>query len=791
MRFNSKTTSLFSILISFCFALTFQSCKVTNYPIDKPFVFQNKIFIKGNVAKDEKKRLTETLNNYWDDSLRANRVMQLGFIYKLRNPPTFDSNNISGSRVLMNAYLNSKGYYHSTIKPSFRFDTVKHQIRTTISFQISLGKNIKIDLVSYSMIDTTTSPPDSTLQKLTLLQAKNSLLQRNSPYTKESINSELDRLTNWYHQNGYYKFSRDNIYAIIDTVDAKLLTLSLNPFDEASLIASAEKNKNENPRWKIEISLREGRDSLALHQFHIGKIFYYPGLKNAYYNPDSTIQRKDFMTFTHKESTMYYTDEKFFFRPLREHTYLHNGELYNEELYFKTVNRLSQIGTWKQVDIKPQIRDNDSIDLYVFMVPEKKQSFTVDQEFSRNTGDIGSGNLLGIATNFSYKNRNIWKQSIQSLTSLRFGVELNINNNTQNTYSNSLLQTTQINLSHTYIFPRLIQPFTHWKSLDKLDNKRSLFSISGSYTDRKDLYGLRSLVTSWGYEWAKGNNTWLFKPINIELYKVDTLKGLDSLFKTTPFLRNSFRNGNVAGFSLSYSKTFTSNRDASKNHYIRLGYEQSGVLINQLIGSSSNIFNYNKLEAEYRYIKRYSKTEFASRFFAGVGLHGDQTMPVFKQYFMGGPNSMRAWGLRQLGLGSSLASDTTTSGYTDRFGDISIEANLEYRFTLGSVNGIKIGSAIYSDIGNVWNLKTTNNDPNATFSFNRLSKDIAVGVGTGLRIDFNYFLIRIDGAYRLKDPARLANDGWMSLNKFEWTSTRQNGVQIKNYAFQLGIGLPF
>ena len=152
---------------------------------------------------------------------------------------------------------------------------------------------------------------------------------------------------------------------------------------------------------------------------------------------------------------------------------------------------------------------------------------------------------------------------------------------------------------------------------------------------------------------------------------------------------------------------------------------------------------------------------------------------------------MRAWGLRQLGLGSSLASDTTTNGYTDRYGDLAIEGNLEYRFQLGIINGIKIGSAIYTDMGNIWNIRNQSNDPNSTFKLSTLGKDLAVGVGTGLRVDFNYFLIRVDMAYRVKDPDRLYNNGWMSVKNFEWTSTRQNGVEVHNYAVQLGIGLPF
>ena len=117
--------------------------------------------------------------------------------------------------------------------------------------------------------------------------------------------------------------------------------------------------------------------------------------------------------------------------------------------------------------------------------------------------------------------------------------------------------------------------------------------------------------------------------------------------------------------------------------------------------------------------------------------------------------------------------------------------NLEYRFSLGVIAGVKIGSAIYSDIGNIWNLNSQPNTPNATFNIGRLDKDLAVGLGTGLRFDFSYFLIRLDWAYKLKDPAREHDNGWMNPKNFEWTSTRENGVHIKNYAFQLGIGLPF
>jgi len=791
MYFIGKKAFLIPLISAFCFTLLLSSC-ATNYPKNSPFVFENKITVKGNITKDEQKRLVVNLNNYWDDSLKALRTQQFGFFFKLKNPPLFDTANIIRSKNFMTAYLNSQGYYYPKFKSKYFYTHKKKEIRTTISFDINTGSCIKIDTISYNIIDTTNSPIDSTLQILTNAEINHSLLKKGIPYTKDAINNELDRLINIYHQHGYVKFTRDGLYALIDTLDHNMLLLTLDPIKQAELIAEADKKRKETPKWGIAIMQREGMDSSFRQQFHVGHLYYYPEIKDPYYNPDSVIKSTDYSVTNFKEMTMYYTDGLFGFKPLREHTYFRNKEVYNEDLYYKSINRLSQIGAWKQVDIKPVFRGKDSVDLYIFMVPEKKQGITIDQELSRNTGDIGSGNLLGIATNFSYKNRNIWKQAIQSLTTLRFGVELNLDKQLNSTSSNSILQTSQVSLSHTYSFPRIIQPFKNWHALSKLDNKRTLFTLAGSYVDRKDLYKLNSITANWGYQWSKGNNTWLFKPINIELYKVDSLSGLDTLFKTNPFLRNSFKNGKVAGISLSYSKTFISKKDPTKSHYFRLGYEESGFLINQFTNVANNVFEYNKIEGEYRYLKRYTKTEFASRLFTGVGLPiGTQTLPVFKQYFLGGPNSMRAWGLRQLGLGSSLASDTITNGYTDRFGDFTIEANLEYRFPVATFNGVKVGSAIYSDIGNIWNIKKQVDDPSATFSLNNLQKDLAVGVGTGVRVDFSYFLIRVDFAYKLKDPARLENNGWMKPSTFEWTSTRTNGTRVKNFGVQLGIGLPF
>ena len=79
-------------------------------------------------------------------------------------------------------------------------------------------------------------------------------------------------------------------------------------------------------------------------------------------------------------------------------------------------------------------------------------------------------------------------------------------------------------------------------------------------------------------------------------------------------------------------------------------------------------------------------------------------LPFFKQFNAGGPNSMRAWGLRLLGPGSTLK-------YRDeaplRFGDFQFETNAEYRFPLVQNCGVPSNGAVFTDIGNVWFLRRT------------------------------------------------------------------------------------
>ncbi len=798
MQFNTiRQTKIYFIFIAI--TLLSSCISVKNYQPNKPFVFNNKIIIKNDINKDKKKKLEAELNNYWDDSMQVKKIVKLGVFSVIKNPPVYDSNNFVRSINFMDNYLKSQGFYYASYKKDTTSKIVGDQYRVTPIVTIDLGKNISIDSVAVDLID-------SNLQKLAVENFGNTLLKKGTAYTKQIISNELDRYNSLFKRNGYYHFSKDDIYALVDTTDSRFLTLTIDPFELAKLLDDYNKNKKENPKWDITIKQRQDTFGLASKKFYIGKTSYFTNA-GTFDLTDSIINQPWLHQHTYGNYTLNFDYENIKLSPLKEHTYLLRGQPYNQNLYFKTLNALGKLGPWKQVDAKFIERDSDTLDLYISMIPEKKRGLEIITEVSKNSGDLTAGNLVGISLGATYRNRNVWKQAIQSFTTARVGIEFNPNDSTR------ALQTFYTTFGHTYSFPRIIGskpikrlasliPFKKIKNsvLDILnvEDRRTLLSLNASYSDRFDLFKLKSFTGSFGYEFKELDNVWTYKPLNIELYSLDKLKGLDDLIKNNPFLVLSFNTGNVIGQSFSFTRSKINPLKPNRSFLFRVGIEESGLVAGMFKSLENTVYRYVKLEVEYRKSIKQEKTELAYKLFGGLGINYSNSseignvLPFFKQFFAGGPNSMRAWGLRQLGQGSSLLYDTSTSSFKDRFGDVRVEGNFEYRFNLYNGGFLKVGSALFTDIGNVWNLKKDINNPNSEFTFNNFLRDIAIDMGTGLRLDFGgYFMLRLDVAYKIKDPGRQYNNGWVDLSNASFKEYRMNGVEVRNIAFQLGIGLPF
>jgi outer membrane protein assembly factor BamA len=168
---------------------------------------------------------------------------------------------------------------------------------------------------------------------------------------------------------------------------------------------------------------------------------------------------------------------------------------------------------------------------------------------------------------------------------------------------------------------------------------------------------------------------------------------------------------------------------------------------------------YAKADVDFRYhfnFGRKKEQTIATRFFAGYGLaYGNsEVVPFVKQYFSGGPYSVRAFNIRSLGPGTYTdTSNQNNSSFFDRTGNIRLEANVEYRFPIYSF----LKGAVFADAGNVWNsvgnpaFADANGNQTDRFSSNFIN-ELGMGAGIGLRVDIQGFVIRFDLAAPFHDP---------------------------------------
>jgi outer membrane protein insertion porin family len=763
------------------------SCTVPRkYPTGKPFVFATNIKVEGNMAPSEKLDLATRLSNQLDDSLRT-QVISIGGIYrKVVSPPAFDTANVRRSIGYMVALLNASGFSSYSIRDTVRRDTVhvhhwfsykrSVQLRVMVDFTVFPGKQLRLDSVGYNL-----STP--ALQSLALQSRPLSLLKKGKPYSNKLLSAERDRLVDLFRNSGYYNFSKNDIVIERDTVVAGLIDPTLDPFQQAALLEELKK-KREHPTINLLVQQRPTKDSGSLLKYYVGHVTIYPDLPVIL---EDTVTVSNIDTSSARDFTIVARSDKFKPSILTRNVFLQPGELFTLQKYNRTLNRFTEMGAWQQSTIttEPSDKGDSILDATLRLYPAKKQNLSASLEGSRNTNDIvTASNLFGIGLNLGLLNRNAFRQSVRTSTDLRGGVELGA----------KFVQTKQASLSHTISIPRLIGgPVLKDLFRQRQDSIRTIINLNASYTDRRlndgsKFFSVGSINGSFGYEWSHGNRSYLLKMLNVEytkLYKSDTFQ---RFLNNVPSLNLAFKSGLVVGQQFVYNSI---KKNDNRTNFLRISAEQSGALLG-LVKSidEGDLWRFIKGDIEYRHHIDYKRTQLAMRAYAGVGwAYGregsgyEQTLPFYKAFFAGGPNSMRAWQVRQLGLGSSKFYDTAGGGILDRFGDVQLEGNMEYRFPLGTIFGIKLLSALYVDAGNIWNRHPIDNsaaEKGSDFVFNRFYKEIAVDAGTGLRFDFDYFIIRFDWAYKLKDPERLEfSDRWFY------------NLQLLKGQFQLGIGYPF
>jgi outer membrane protein insertion porin family len=751
------------------------------YPLRQSFVFATNIKVEGSLSSADKQDLSARLANQLDDSLRVQVVSIAGVYRRVMAPPVFDTANLRRSIGFMVALLNASGYYSPVIKDTIRRDTIRfrrhperNEYRVTIDFRVWPGKQLKLDSIGWAL----TTPA---LQTLTMQTRGQTLLKKGSPYSKQILSAELDRLVALFRNNGYYKFSKEDLYIEKDTVVAGLIDPTLDPFQQAALLDRLRRER-EKPTINVVVLQRPVIDSSRIMKYSIGHVTIYPDLPIL---QEDTVVVSNIDTSTAKGFTIIARTDKFKPFTITDNIYMLPGQLYQYQNYARTINRFNQMGAWQQTSISMEPSDSaDSIlDATLRLYPTKKYDISPNLEASRNTNDIlTTGTLFGLAVNLGLHNRDAFREAVQTTTNLRAGVEL----------GGDFIQTTDFSLSHSIAFPRYIGPHP-FKKLFPRDSLRTVINGNASYTDRRlsneqEFFTVRSINGSFGWEWSRGNRTYLWRPLNIEYTQLVKSDSFQTYLNTIPSLNLAFKTGLVIGQQFVYNSV---KKHGNRTNFLTFSAEESGATLGLIKSlNDGDLWRFIRGDITYRHHIDYRRTQLAFRAFAGAGLAygkgGDgtqETLPFYKAFFAGGPNSMRAWQIRQLGLGSAHFYDTAQKGILDRFGDIALEGNIEYRFPLGTIFTIKVASALYVDAGNIWDrhpIDTSAAEKGSDFQINRFYKEIAVDAGTGLRFDFDWFIIRFDYAYKLKDPERIQySDRWFyNMNLFKGQ-------------FQLGIGYPF
>jgi outer membrane protein insertion porin family len=726
---------------------------------------------------DQKKDLIGQLQQQLHDSIQVRKVRKLIFFQTLNHPPVFDTINAGRSIEYMRALLNSLGYYRDSSYYRYRIDTISsRQLETKVNFYVHPGVLTTIDSIKYKIaIDTLASTAHQleqldTLQKLTDSSLNEAAVKQGDAFSKYLLSSERDRLSEVYRNNGYLKYSQEEMLILWDTVGLALIRPTLDPIEQARQLEQL-KIKREHPTADVEFRLRASGDTTRITRYYVGKVTVFPDFTTDTAYVPRKIENLGEYTFISYQGL---------FRPdeLTEYIFLHRGALYRQSNLLRTQNKFSSLGSWRLINIAQLPRPGeDTVDFEIRLTPSRKYAFTANLEGSRNQGNlsIAEGNLIGLGITLGLQNRNYLKAANQAVTNFRYGTELNAT-------TANLVQTQQFTISHTITFPRFVPHIPWLHDPEKDEDVRTIFSLNGGITDRVNYYNLTTFNTSWGYNKSWHNKLLGIRLPNIEYNYIIRRDTLNALIRINSSYKYIFNTGLIVSSLLNFSI-------AGGSKYITKLTSASLELPILPVAIRSDFYRFIKLDAEYRQTHKLGKNAFAWRFFGGVGVglpfsNLDSLnfyLPFFRSYYLGGPNSMRAWGVRRLGPGSAIRLFSPTEA-PDRFGDLRLEANAEYRIYLFTYNGIAVNTALFTDIGNVWFLRYNKDFPGGEFRFNKLGKDIAIGTGTGLRLDFGFLKVRFDYAYKVKDPTPEkveAQNKWF----YNWA--------LFNGQFQLGIDYPF
>lgn len=640
-------------------------------------------------------------------------------------PVIFDTLSVARTCTDLRTALFNRGYLHADVDTLIR----RHRKKADVKFILHPGDSYKLGRVSYVIRDTAVAA---------LLYADSArlfTLSSGETFSVNALENQRKSITNYLLNNGYYHFNKEFIVFDVDTmrsskdVDVKLLLLPYR----------ANSNSPETAHTKYYI------DSVA-----------YTSLQDKLH--------------------------------IRHHVLRLNNDIvpgmpYSSAALQRTYNNFGALSAVRYTNILFHENPDTALLNCDIQVATNKPSTLIFQPEGTNTaGDLGA------AASLTYLNRNLFRGS--ETFSLEFRGAYEAITGLQGYNDQDYME---FSAEAKISYPRLLVPFLS-ETTKRHFHGTSELSFLYDNQDRPEFHR-RVLSATWRYKWNVKDGhghynydlldlNYVYMPWISETFRKEYL---DSVSSRNAILRYNYENLFIMRMGLGYNYT-------GRNYSVRISGETAG----NFLRAASSLLKQGKNEngqytlfsiAYAQYVKGdfhfTATTTLDSRnsvaFHFGLGIaypYGNSSiLPYEKRYFSGGANSVRGWGVRELGPGKYKGNNGAID-FINQTGDIKLDINLEHRSYLFW----KFYGAFFIDAGNIWTIRNYADQPGGQFKFTEFYKQIAVSYGVGLRLNFDYFILRFDLGMKAINPA--------------YDNSRQHYAVVhpdfsRDAAFHFAVGLPF
>ena len=650
------------------------------------------------------------------------------FLRSIGEPPQlYDSASTRASMDILQTQLQNMGYLRASVDV---YNKIKGKKLVT-TYLLHPRQPYFINKVDYDIRDSAIAVV------LNLADSTRRGLKSGMMFNVANLDNERSRISKYLTNRGYYRFNKDFISYRADSVPG-------SPLINLTLVLD---------------KYRSGEETNLPHQVYtIGDVNFRSGNPN-----DSVIPLRQSV--------------------LASNTFLESGALYASNDLQTTYNHFGRLGAVRYTNISFHEREFEPVlDCDILVSTNKPSTISFQPEGTNTSGDLGA------AVSLTYQNRNIFHGSENLSVVLRGAYEAIRG---LEGYSNTNFQEYSVETSLS--FPRFIAPLLS-TSFRRRVNASSEVSLLYDLQNRPE-FMRRVFSVAWRYKWNDQNHHDRYQVDLLDLNYIsmpwisDTFKAeyLDNTNSRNSILRYNYENLFI--MKLGFGYTYNNGRYA-----IKVSAESAGNLLNL----ASHMFHFHKnSEEQYTFLDiayaQYLRGIFDYTrnfvfdyhnqlvFHFGFGIaypYGNSTiLPFEKRFFSGGANSVRGWSVRSLGPGKFIGRDGRID-FINQTGDMKLDLNLEYRASLFW----KFGGALFIDAGNIWTLRDYEDQPGGQFKISEFWQQIAVSYGLGLRLNFDYFVVRFDMGMKAVNPAYEDEK-----DHFPILHPRLS----RDFAFHFAVGLPF